>query len=94
VHVDGTLAQHFPLFGHLAGVGVNAYWYEQIAGDSGSGANFGDFEGRTAGLGPVLSYVFKIGSVDMLAEAKWLRELETRRRLEGDIVWFKLIAKF
>jgi hypothetical protein len=94
LHVDGTLAQHLPLFGGLAGVGINAYWYEQVTGDSGSGANFGDFKGRTAGLGSVVSHVFKIGSVDMIAEAKWLHEFETRNRLEGDIVWFKLVAKF
>jgi hypothetical protein len=94
IHLDGTLAQHFPLFGGLAGAGVNAYWYEQVTGDSGTGATFGDFEGRTAGLGPVLSYVFKIGKVDLIAEVKWLHEFEVRNRLEGDTVWFKLIAKF
>jgi hypothetical protein len=37
-HVDGTLAQHFPLWGGLGGAGVNAYYYEQLAGDSGDGA--------------------------------------------------------
>lgn len=42
----------------------------------------------------VLSCVFKIGSVDMMAEAKWLHEMESRKRLEGDTVWFKLIAWF
>ena len=42
----------------------------------------------------MLPYAFKIGSVDMIAEAKWLHEVETRRRLEGDIVWFELVAKF
>ena len=94
LHVDGTLAQHFPLFKGLAGVGVNGFWYEQVTGDSGAGATFGDFEARTAGLGPVLSYAFKLGKVDMIAEAKWLRELETMKRLEGDTVWFKLVAKF
>jgi hypothetical protein len=46
VHVDGTLAQHFPLFKGLAGAGVNGYWYEQVAGDSGAGATFGDFKAR------------------------------------------------
>ncbi|MGO8836909.1 MAG: transporter [Limisphaerales bacterium] len=93
-HLDGTLAQHFPLAGGLAGVGVNGFWYDQITGDSGSGANFGDFEARTTGVGPVGSYVFKIGKVDMIAELKWLYELDTTKRLEGDIVWFKLVAKF
>ena len=93
-HIDGTLAQHFPLFGGLAGVGVNGFWYDQITGDSGSGATLGDFEARTTGVGPVLSHAFKLGTVDMIAEAKWLHELDTTKRLQGDTVWFKLVAKF
>jgi hypothetical protein len=94
LHVDGTLAQHFPLFGGLAGVGVNGFWYNQVSGDSGSGATFGAFEAQTAGLGPVLSYVFKLGTVDLIAETKWLHEVDTTKRLEGNTVWFKLVAKF
>ncbi len=94
LHLDGTLAQHFPLWGGLAGVGVNAYWYEQVQGDSGAGANFGDFKGRTAGLGPVVSYVTKIGGQDVIAELKWLHEFETKRRMEGDYIWFKALLKF
>lgn len=94
VHADGTLAQHFPLWGGLAGVGVNAYWYEQVEGDSGSGATFGDFKARTAGLGPVLSYASKIGDVDVIGELKWLHEMETRNRPAGDYVWFKFLMKF
>ena len=93
-HIESTLAQHIPLAGGLAGVGVNGFWYEQVTGDSGSGANFGDFKGSTAGLGPVLSYTTKIGGHDLIAEVKWLHELETEKRLEGDYIWFKLIYKF
>lgn len=48
-HLDGTLAQHFPFAGGLAGVGVSAYYYKQIDGDSGDGATFGDFEAKTTG---------------------------------------------
>ncbi|MEP4078472.1 SphA family protein [Haloferula sp.] len=92
VHLDGTLAQHFPLWGGLFGVGLNAYWYEQVEGDSGAGATFGDFKGRTAGLGPALSYVSSDGNT--LGELKWLHEFETKNRLEGDYIWFKLIHKF
>ena len=94
VHLDGTLAQHFPLWGGLAGIGVNGYFYRQLEGDSGSGARLGDFEARTAGIGPVLSYMKKVGDVDLLAELKWLHDLETQYRPDGDIVWFKLLAKF
>jgi hypothetical protein len=93
-HVDGTVAQHFPLIGGLAGVGVSAYYYQQVTGDSGSGATLGSFKGKTVGLGPVVSYVSKIGSHDVLAELKWLHETETKNRLEGDIVWLKAVFKF
>lgn len=90
-HLDGTLAQHLPL-GKLGfiGVGANGFLYQQITGDSGSGAKLGDFEGRTAGVGPVVSFVTKIGNNDLAIEAKWLPELNVQKRLKGDIVWVKI----
>jgi len=93
-HIDGTLAQHFPWHGDLAGVGVSAYYYQQITGDSGSGAMLGAFKGKTVGIGPVVSYVSKFGTHDAIAEFKWLHETETENRLKGDIVWFKGVYKF
>ena len=93
-HIDGTLAQHFPWLGGLAGVGVSAYYYKQVTGDSGSGATLGDFKGKTVGLGPVVSYTRKIGGHDTAFELKWLHEFETENRLEGDIVWLKAVYKF
>jgi hypothetical protein len=89
-HLDGTLAQHFPLLGGFAGVGANGFYYKQITADSGSGATLGGFEGRTAGVGPVISYAHKIGRTDFAAEVKWLPELDVQRRLKGDYVWVKL----
>ncbi len=94
VHVDGTLAQHFPLFGGLAGGGVSAYYYKQVTADSGDGATLGDFKGKTVGLGPVVSFVTKILDRDTIFELKWLHEVETENRLKGDIVWFKVVYKF
>jgi hypothetical protein len=93
-HVDSTFAQHFPLWGGLAGLGINGYWYEQLEGDSGAGATLGDFKGRTAGFGPVLSYSTKIGGINVVTEAKWLHEFETKLRPAGDFIWFKLVAQF
>jgi hypothetical protein len=94
LHVDGTLAQHFPWLGGLAGGGVSAYYYKQVTGDSGSGATLGDFKGKTVGVGPVVSYAKKIGGHDTVFELKWLHEFETKNRLEGDIVWLKAVYKF
>ncbi len=47
--------------GGFIGVGANAFYYEQITGDSGSGARLGEFEGRTVGVGPVLSGDVTVG---------------------------------
>ena len=94
-HLEGTLAQHLPL-GKLGviGVGANGFLYQQISGDSGSGATLGDFEGRTAGVGPVISFITKVGKVDLAAEVKWLPELNVQKRLKGDTIWFKLGVVF
>jgi hypothetical protein len=89
-HLDFTVAEHLPLFGGIIGLGANAFYYQQITGDSGSGASLGDFKGHTLGIGPVLSYATKIWKKDLVAEVKWLPEIEVKKRLKGDYIWFKL----
>ena len=93
-HLDVTIAEHLPLLGGLFGIGANGFYYQQISGDSGSGATLGDFKGRTVGIGPVLSYVTKAWGKDLAAELKWLPEIEVKNRLEGDYIWFKLAMAF
>jgi hypothetical protein len=94
-HLEITAAEHFPLFGGLIGVGANFFYYQQISADSGPGtAVLGDFKGRTIGIGPVVSYVTKVWGKDLVAEVKWLPELDVGNRLEGDYVWFKLGMSF
>ncbi len=94
-HLEGTVAQHLPLGkAGIIGVGANGFLYQQISGDSGSGATLGDFEGRTAGVGPVISFATKIGKADVAAEVKWLPELNVEKRLKGDTIWFKLGVVF
>ena len=90
-HLDATLAQHFPLLGGAGGLGATGFYYQQIADDTGGGAALlGGFRGRTVGVGPVLSYVRKVGDHDLVSELKWLPELDVDRRLEGDFIWLKL----
>ena len=93
-HIDATFAQHLPLWGGLAGVGLEMYYYKQVSDDSGSGANLGAFRGKTQGLGPVASFVTKVDGHDLLGEFKWIHETSTESRLKGDTVWFKAIYKF
>ena len=43
----------------------------------------------TTGVGPVLSYIRQVGKSQLLAEVKWLPELDVNKRMKGDYVWFK-----
>jgi hypothetical protein len=93
-HLDGTLAQHLPLMKGLAGIGVSSFYYTQFTGDSGSGATLGKFEGKTAGVGPAISYIKPFGHKQLMAELKWLNEYYTQNRLQGNTVFLKVAFKF
>jgi len=94
LHLDLTVAQHLPLGKGFIGAGANGFYYQQLTGDSGSDALLGDFKGRTLGVGPVLSYVRPIGGSQLLAEVKWLPELDVDKRMKGDFVWLKVGVLF
>ena len=94
IHLDGTLAQHFPLWGGLTGAGATGFWYRQVTGDSGEGATLGDLKAEANGIGPVVSFVGKISDIPITAELKWLHEFDNRFRPEGDTIFLKLMAFF
>jgi len=89
-HLDTTVAQHLPLLGGDIGAGANAFYYRQINGDSGSGARLGDFKAESYGIGPVLSYIHKIGRLSFVGEAKWLPQLHADNTTKGNYIWVKL----
>ena len=45
-------------------------------------------------IGPVLGYILPLGQQNLVAELRWLPELETRNRLEGDYIWLKVVYQF
>jgi hypothetical protein len=94
LHVDASVQQIFPLGSGFANIGAEAWYFQQVTCDSGSGATLGCFKGRTAGIGPVLGYIHPIGKEKLLFELKWLPELETKNRLNGDYIWFKMVYTF
>ncbi len=93
-HVDASVQQLLPVGSGFLSLGFNAFYYEQFEGDSGAGAKLGSFKGKTAGIGPALGYILPIGENTLVLEARWLPELETRKRLEGDFLLFKLVYQF
>jgi hypothetical protein len=94
LHLDASVQQIFPLGSGFANIGAEAWYFDQVTCDSGAGATLGCFKGRTAGIGPVLGYIQPIGQQRMIFEVKWLPELDTRNRLNGDFIWFKMVYKF
>jgi hypothetical protein len=95
LHLEGVVQQFLPVAPGVLSLGVEGFYFDQLTGDSGSGAKLGDFKGRTYGLGPFLGYILPLeNKQSLLFELKWLTELETKRRLEGDYLWLKMVYKF
>ena len=93
-HLEGSVQQLLPVGRGFLSIGAEAFWLEQVTADSGQRPILGDFKGRTAGIGPVLGYVLPMGAQNLVAELRWLPELETKNRLEGDYVWLKVVYQF
>ncbi len=93
-HLDVSAQQLLPIGPGFLGVGVEAFYLEQVSGDSGRGAPPGGFKSRTYGLGPVLSYILPVGKDVFVTEARWLTELDTTNRMQGDYFWLKAVYQF
>jgi len=95
LHFEAAIQQILPVGSGLLTLGAEGFYFDQITGDSGSGAVLGDFKGMTAGLGPVLGYIQPLSKTESLVfELKWLAEMDTKNRLEGDYTWLKAVYKF
>jgi len=71
IHVEATAVYHFsPAFS----AGVNGYHYQQLSGDSGTGATLGDFEGRVTALGPTVSANFQLGQLPVAMSLRYFHE--------------------
>lgn len=84
IHIEAAGVQHLP---KSWSIGLVGYFYRQLTGDSGDGANFGSFKGRVWGLGPQASYQFKGEKHPLSLNLRWYREFDAKNRLEGDAVF-------
>ena len=82
--VDGGAAQ---FLSEQTLIGVVGYYYQQLTGDSGSGAQLGDFESRVAGIGPQLGYFFPLGGSMAYLSLKGYYEFAAENRPEGWNAW-------
>jgi hypothetical protein len=83
-HVDWGVSQFLSERVH---VGVVGYWFQQISGDSGTGAKLGSFESRVGGIGPQAGYFFPVSGMQGYANVKGYWEFAAQNRAEGWNVW-------
>ena len=86
-HLDWGASQFLSKQLHAGLVG---YFYNQLTGDSGTGARLGDFMSRVNGIGPQIGYLFKIGEKDAYVNLKGYKEFNAQNRPEGWNAWLTL----
>ena len=94
LHLDWMLAQHFS---ENFAIGFNGYWYEQVYGDKGDlplGFQADEFKGRGVGIGPAILYISKIAEKDMTFIIKWITDIESKNRMDGDLFMLSAAFKF
>lgn len=67
--------------------GLVGYFYQQVTGDSGSGATLGPFKSRVIGIGPQIGFLFPVGDMHGYLNMKAYREFAAENRPEGYSVW-------
>ena len=91
LHFEGTIAQHLSNGLVLAATG---YAYQQLANDSGQGAEnmqnalgAESLQARVFGVGPLIGYSTKVGDFNVSMKLKYIYEFGAKRRLESNVVW-------
>jgi hypothetical protein len=87
MHLDWAASYFVTPQVHAGPVG---YYYQQLSGDSGSGATLGDFKSRVAALGPQVGYFFDVGGRKWYANAKAYWEFGAKNRAEGWNFWLSV----
>jgi hypothetical protein len=84
-HAEGAVEKTLsPAFS----VGAQMYYFDQVTGDSGSGARLGPFEGRVTGAGGTAVYRFVLlKKIPATLRLRAMHEFDVTNRLQGTSVW-------
>jgi hypothetical protein len=77
-HLEGTVER---MFSSKVSAGLLGYHFQQLSGDSGSGATLGPFKGRVTGLGLTGAYNFEVGHTPVTLRARAFKEFGEKNRL-------------
>jgi len=79
-HLDWALS---PILTDKFHIGAVGYFYNQITGDSGAGAQLGGFESRVAGIGPQIGFFIPFFDREAYLNLRAYSEFDAKNRLEG-----------
>ena len=91
IHVDAMINQ---FLSETWAIGIHGFYLKQVTGDSGDGAILGSFKGEAAGVGPALLWSTDRLGREVTFIAKWLHEVHTDHRLEGDHFFLSFAMSF
>jgi hypothetical protein len=86
-HVEGAVEK---ILSPVWAAGMQSYYFDQLTGDSGSGAKLGPFEGRVVGIGGFMSYNFKLVGLPATLRLHGTTEFDAQNRLQGHTIWLDL----
>jgi hypothetical protein len=91
LHLDLSAIQHFS---EQFYIGLTGYAYQQLTGDSGSGASDAN-KGQVYGLGPIVGGAIPVGQKQKLfVNGRYYRESGVESRLKGSTVFLTATVKF
>lgn len=90
-HLELALIQHFA---DTFNLGLVGYIYNQLNGDSGSGAS-DDFKGRVSAWGPEIGGMIPLGQKhNLYLKGRYYSEFDAQNRLEGEVFVFTAAMNF
>jgi len=90
-HLDFVANQFFT---SSFAIGLRGYYYDQLSGDSGSGARLGDFKSESFGVGPGIIWIPEFGGGNLTVLGKWMHDFEADNRFESDYITLTVAWKF
>jgi hypothetical protein len=87
-HLEGSVEKI--LWGKLE-IGPQAFYFQQVTGDSGAGARLGPFKGRDVGVGGQAAYTFMVGKSPVTMRLHGFSEYDVQNRLAGRFFYLDLV---
>lgn len=90
-HMDFVTSQ---FLSEAFALGIRGYYYNQLEGDSGTGARLGDFKSESFGVGPGFIWISEIGNGNLTVLGKWMHDFSADNRFESDYITLTAAWKF